>query len=93
MWGMMNAMADSVEPGVTIRCQQLVELVSDYLEAALDDATAGELAAHLDLCGACAEYVRQMRTTLRMVGRVPLESLSPGVRADLIAAFSDFPTS
>ena len=88
---MMAPMADSVEPGLTIRCQQVVELVTDYLEGALDSTTRTELEAHLELCPACAEYVRQMQATLRMVGHVPLESLSTQAKADLIAAFRELP--
>lgn len=87
----MTSMADTPEPGVTIRCQQVVELVTDYLEGALDSATRAELEAHLELCPACAEYLRQMETTLRMVGHVPLDSLSETAKTDLMAAFRDLP--
>jgi len=89
---MMAPMADSVEPGLTIRCQEVVELVTDYLEGALDTATRTELEAHLELCPACAEYVRQVRSTLRMVGHVPLDSLSAAAKSELIHAFRDLPT-
>ena len=74
-----------------LSCQELVELVTDYLEGALDSATRAELEAHLELCPACAEYLRQMETTLRMVGHVPLDSLSEAAKADLMAAFRDLP--
>ena len=76
------------EPELT--CRELVELVTDYLEGVLDAPTRAELEAHLQLCDACAEYVRQMRITMQMVGTVPLESLSTDTRADLLAAFRDF---
>jgi anti-sigma factor RsiW len=88
---MMAPMADSVEPGLTIRCEQLVELVTDYLEGALDSETRTELEAHLALCPACSEFVRQMQATLRMVGHVPLATLSPTAKADLLVAFRDLP--
>lgn len=90
--GMMAPMADSVEPGLTIRCQEVVELVTDYLEGALDSGTRIELEAHLTLCTACAEYVRQLKTTLQMVGQAPLDSLSPAAKSELIAAFRDLST-
>ena len=88
----MIPMADGAEPGLTIRCQQVVELVTDYLEGALDSATRTELEAHLALCPGCAEYVHQIRVTLRMVGHVPLDSLSPTSKAGLLAAFRDLPS-
>ncbi len=87
---MMSDMANDAEPGMTIECRQLVELVTDYVEGVLDAATRAELEAHLQLCGACAEYVRQMRTTMQMVGSVPLESLSDDTKSALLTAFRDF---
>jgi hypothetical protein len=37
---------------------------------------------HLALCEDCREYVEQMRVTLRALGRLPEESLSPAARRD-----------
>jgi anti-sigma factor RsiW len=90
---MMSAMPDGVEPGETIRCDEVVELISDYLEGALDVATNAEFEAHLALCEACAEYLRQMRITLDAVGSVSLDRLPEQARADLIDAFRSVPRS
>ena len=81
----------SVEPGMTIRCQEVVELITDYLDGQLDEPTRTELEAHLPLCEGCDEYLRQMRTTIQALGHVPLDSLSETAQADLLAAFRDFP--
>jgi predicted anti-sigma-YlaC factor YlaD len=75
------------EPGSTITCQEVVELVSDYLEGLVDDATRVEIEAHLELCRGCGEYLRQMRATLRALGRIPLDTLTDTAKADLTAAF------
>ena len=80
----------SVEPGMTIRCQEIVELITDYLEGQLDGPTRTELEAHLPLCEGCGEYLRQMRATIQALGHVPLDSLSETAQADLLAAFRDF---
>ena len=80
-----------IEPGMTIRCQEVVELITDYLEGQLDGPTRTELEAHLPLCEGCGEYLRQMRATIRALGHVPLDSLSETAQADLLAAFRDFP--
>jgi anti-sigma factor RsiW len=85
----MKPMADRVEPGLTIRCDEVVELVTDYLEGALDAQTTAEFEAHLALCPGCADYLDQMRQTLRTVGSVPLDSLSESAKAALLAAFRD----
>jgi anti-sigma factor RsiW len=87
---MMSDMGNDAEPGMTIECRQLVELVTDYLEGVLDDATRAELEAHLQLCEACAEYVHQMQVTLQMVGAVPLDCLSDETRSGLLDAFRGF---
>lgn len=44
-----------------LRCDQLVEIASDYLEKALSVADAERLEQHLLICGACADYVAQIR--------------------------------
>ena len=44
-----------------LRCDQLVEIASDYLEKALHAAEAERLEQHLLICGACAEYLAQIR--------------------------------
>jgi predicted anti-sigma-YlaC factor YlaD len=75
------------EPGSTITCQEVVELVSDYLEGLVDDATRVEIEEHLELCPGCDEYLRQMRATLRALGRIPLDTLTDTTKADLTAAF------
>jgi anti-sigma factor RsiW len=86
---MMAAMAGAPDPGMTIECREVVELVTDYLEGALDPDTTTELEAHLRLCEGCEEYLAQLRTTLDAVGHIPLDGLSEGAKATLLAAFQD----
>lgn len=50
-------------------CQELVELVTDYLEGALTEAERERFEAHLSGCPGCEHHVEQMRVTLRLVGR------------------------
>jgi anti-sigma factor RsiW len=87
--GIMNGMRAGAEPGWTIRCDQLVELVTDYLEGVLDEATMAEFDAHLALCPGCAEYLEQIRSTARNLGRISLDGLSDSARARLLAAFEE----
>jgi anti-sigma factor RsiW len=82
---------DDVELGLSTRCERIVELVTDYLEDALDPAARRRFEAHLAICPPCVEYVRQIEATLLIVGYVPLDDLSDAARADLIAAFRDGP--
>ena len=64
-------------------CQQVVELVTDYLEGALSDADRQRFERHLAGCPHCTEYLAQMRETIRLAGRVAPEDLTPDMRADL----------
>ena len=70
-----------------LTCAELVELVSDYIEGALalDDRVRFE--EHLTICSGCANYLDQMRTTIALSGRLRVDDLSPGARADLVRAF------
>jgi anti-sigma factor RsiW len=71
-------------------CQEVVELVTAYLEGAMTPADRARFEEHLDLCDGCARYLAQMRRTIELVGRVPEESLSTGARQRLIDAFADW---
>jgi len=80
-------MSETVEH---ITCQEVVELVTDYLEGELDEATRTELEAHLALCPGCHAYLEQMRQTIDDLGHVPVDSLSERAQDDLMAAFRTF---
>ena len=64
-------------------CQQVVELVTDYLEGALSEADRRRFEGHLAGCPHCTEYLAQMRETIRLAGRVAAEDLTPAMRTDL----------
>ncbi len=57
-------------------CQELVELVTDYLEGALPEARAGEVEAHLRECVDCLRYLGQIQLTARLLGRLTEEASS-----------------
>lgn len=64
-------------------CQQVVELVTDYLEGALSPADQRRFDAHLADCPHCTEYLAQIRETIRLAGRLAPEDLTPDMRTDL----------
>ncbi|MCA1713105.1 MAG: zf-HC2 domain-containing protein [Actinobacteria bacterium] len=45
-------------------CQQLVEMVTDYLQGDLDAAARAAVEEHLAVCGHCTGYVEQVRRLL-----------------------------
>jgi anti-sigma factor RsiW len=64
-------------------CQQVVEMVTDYLEGALSPADRRRLEGHLAGCPHCTEYLAQIRVTIRVAGRLTPEDLSPEMRTEL----------
>jgi len=68
-------------------CQELVELVTDYLEGALTPADLRRFEEHIALCDACIEYLRQLRETIHIVGAITPDDLSPEAEAELLAVF------
>lgn len=68
-------------------CRELVEVVTDYLENRLSPADRIRFEAHLAQCEACRLYLEQFRQTIRALGRLPEESLSPEAHAALVTAF------
>ena len=73
-----------------ISCQEVVELVTDYLEGAMSPEDVARFEHHLSLCEGCVLYVEQMRMTIAAVGRLREEDVPPRVRDDLVAAFRNF---
>jgi predicted anti-sigma-YlaC factor YlaD len=82
-------MTGPIIPG-GIRCRELVELVTGYLDGALRPEVTQRIDEHLKLCGPCSAYLEQMRTTVRLAAVATAElDLRPD-RADLLRAFTEF---
>ena len=74
-------------------CNELVEVITDYLEGTLPDADRVRFDSHLEECPFCVIYVAQMRATLSTLGSVPTETISPQARDELLRAFRDWKKS
>jgi anti-sigma factor RsiW len=70
-----------------IACEQLVELVTDYLEGALDDDGRTRVEMHLLACQGCETYVGQMRGTAATVAATDGEAPDPAAMDALLEAF------
>ena len=76
-----------------ISCQEVVELVTDYLEGALAAADTALFEQHLNFCDGCAWYVDQMRTTVATLGRIREQDVPAETREQLLKAFRDWKRS
>ena len=73
-----------------LTCQELVELVTDYLEGTLPAADRARFEEHLAQCPNCSTYLEQMRQTIRALGMLPEESITPEARQELLEAFRNW---
>jgi anti-sigma factor RsiW len=71
-------------------CKEFVELVTEYLEGRLPENDARRFDEHMEECFWCARYLEQMRTTIKTVGRIEEEDLSPDAKDALLHAFRDW---
>lgn len=68
-------------------CQQVVELVTDYLEGALSRTDRRRFEAHLRHCPNCTAYLAQMRATIAATGTLRTEDLSHEARREFTDLF------
>jgi anti-sigma factor RsiW len=70
-----------------LACQEVVELVTAYLEDAMPAADRERFEEHLVFCDGCQNYLAQMRDTIRATGRVSVGTLPAELEAQLLEAF------
>ena len=70
-----------------ISCQELVELVTDYLEGGLGAELRARFERHIESCSGCHAHLEQMQATIRLTGRLAPESLTPDAEQTLLRAF------
>jgi len=69
-------------------CQEMIEVVTNYLDGAMPPDERQRFEHHLSHCAGCGTYVDQMRETIRQTGVVPREeSLPPALRERIVAQF------
>ncbi len=67
-----------------LTCQQLTELVTEYLEGRMSLWRRVQFLMHLGMCRHCRAYLRQMKMTARTLGQLPQEQVPPEVKAELL---------
>jgi anti-sigma factor RsiW len=68
-------------------CDEFVELVTAYLDGALDPDTERRFVEHLAECDGCDRYLEQIRRTVTALGHLPAAGLPPQARDRLLSAF------
>jgi predicted anti-sigma-YlaC factor YlaD len=75
-----------------LACQEVVELVTAYLEDALDPADRERFEEHLVFCGGCQNYLEQMRTTVQLTEQLE-QGLPPELERQMLEAFRNWRAS
>lgn len=70
-----------------LTCQELVELVTEYLEGSLSPVDRDRFEEHVMTCPPCRAHLDQMRRTIDVIGSLPAESLSDTAERELLDAF------
>jgi anti-sigma factor RsiW len=70
-----------------LACIEIVELVTAYLEDALEPADRERFEEHLVFCDGCDTYLEQMRATIATTGQLDGGALPAELEARLLEAF------
>jgi anti-sigma factor RsiW len=73
-----------------LACQQVVELVTDYLEGYLSRSDRRRFEAHLRKCPNCTNYLAQMRATIQATGTLHQDDLTPEVRREFTELYRNW---
>lgn len=73
-----------------MNCDEFVELVTAFLDGALDADTEGRFVDHLSICDGCERYLDQFRATMHTLGELPAANLSTEARDELLTAFRNW---
>lgn len=73
-----------------MRCREVVELMTDYIEGTLSDGDRARFEEHIAGCDGCRAYLEQLRTTKRVLGTLAAEPIPAAVKADLLQAFKSW---
>ena len=69
-----------------LTCQEIVELVTAYLDGALERPTRQWFDEHLAGCAGCEAYLDQIERTIAGLARLPGATLPRDLRNALLAA-------
>ena len=76
-------------PEAELSCDEVVELVTDYLEGRLPPEERRRFDEHVTGCDGCVAYLEQMRATIATAGRLRDTDLPPELEERLLRSFRD----
>lgn len=73
-----------------LTCQNITELVTDYLEGRLSLMDRLRFRMHIMMCKECRGYLIQMKNTVKAVGKLPEEPIPEDVHEELMKCFENW---
>jgi predicted anti-sigma-YlaC factor YlaD len=73
-----------------LQCQEVVELVTDYLEQALLPETQAQFEQHIETCPGCKTFLEQVQQTIVMLRKLSEQQTFPETKQDLIEIFRNW---
>ena len=73
-----------------LTCREVVELVTDYLEASLPPEKQAQFVDHVSNCPGCTAYVTQVQQTISMLHKLAAEPVFPETKEELLAIFQEW---
>ena len=73
-----------------LSCKEITELVTDYFEGRLSFYDRLRFRFHAGMCRHCRKYVRQMKETVRDLGRLPQGAIPPEAKEALMQGFRNW---
>ncbi|MFI5091165.1 MAG: anti-sigma factor family protein [Terriglobales bacterium] len=73
-----------------MKCREMVELMTDYLEGTLSPADRARFEEHIAGCDGCTAYLEQLRATRKVLGKLADEPIPEPVKAELLKAFKNW---
>jgi anti-sigma factor RsiW len=70
-----------------LTCREFVEVLTDYLDGALEPSARADVERHLVICRGCANYTEQMRSTIGLLRRLADARPTEEQAAPLLAMF------
>ncbi len=71
-----------------LSCQQITEIITDYLEGRMSFADRIRFQMHVGMCKHCRAYLRQMKATIGSLGQLPDEPIPADVRDEMRKRFA-----
>ena len=73
-----------------LNCQEVAELVTDYLEQALLSETQEQFEDHIEKCPGCEIYLEQVQQTIMMLRKLSEQQAFPETKQELLGIFHDW---